>query len=252
MEETPRELLSGNKRTFTRKRVYLAVFCVLLLLAGIFFYAFRITTVEVVGSTYYTEEEIRERVMGSPLDSNSLLLYMKYRYIGIKEIPFVEKVTITRKGNHKVVLHVYEKSLTASVKYMGQYVYFDKDGIVLESQEEPIEGIPCIEGIPFSGFVLYEKLKVKDDSIFNRILDLSQLLSKYELDVEEICFNDEGDVILKSGNVKVYLGNREFYDEQIVALSEIFPKALEQNLSGEIDMENYSVGDEVIFKKREF
>ena len=163
----------------------------------------------------------------------------------------MEKVTITRKGNHKVSIHVYEKSLTASVKYMGQYVYFDKDGIVLECQEEPIEGLPCIEGLPFSGFVLYEKLKVEDDSVFNRILDLSQLLEKYELDVEKIRFKENGNVILRSGEVKVYLGNKEFYDEQIVALSEIFPKALEEKLSGDIDMENYSVGDEVILKKRD-
>ena len=72
-----------------------------------------------------------------------------------------------------------------------------------------------------------------------------------DLEVEKIRFTEEGDVILKSGNIKVYLGKREFYDEQMVALAEIFPKALEENLSGEIDMESYSVGDEVILKKRD-
>ncbi len=234
------------------KRFYLVVFLIILLLIGIFIFAFRVTTVEVTGSTYYTEEEIKEQVMESIWDQNSLLLYLKYRYIGIKDIPFVEKVTITRKGNHKVVIHVYEKTLTASVKYMGQYVYFDKDGIVLECLEEPVEGVPCIEGVPFSGFVLYEKLKVEDDAIFNKILNLSQLLEKYNLQVERIRFTVEDEVVLRSGNIRVFLGNKEFYDEQIVALSEIFPKALEQNLSGDIDMENYAVGDEVILKKRDF
>ncbi len=236
----------------TNKWIYVIVGCALLLATVIFFFTFRITTVKVTGNTYYTEEEIKDYVMRGVLDRNSLLLELKHRYLGMEAIPFVEKVTVTRKGNHKVVIRVYEKSLTASVKYMGQYVYFDKDGIVLESLSEPVKGVPCIEGISFSGFVLYEKLKVEDDGIFKRILDLSQLLEKYELKVEEIRFADDNEVVLKSGNVRVFLGNREFYDEQIVALSEIFPKAIEKNVSGDIDMENYAVGDKVILKQRDF
>ena len=164
----------------------------------------------------------------------------------------MQKVTVTRQGNHKVVINVYEKSLTACVKYMGQYICFDKDGIVLECSENLLEGVPCVEGLRFSGFLLFEKLKVEDEAVFNQILKLSQLLVDYKLIVEHIRFTKENEVILKSGNVKVLLGNQEFYDEQLVALTEIFPKALENNLSGEIDMKNYSVGDEVILKKRDF
>ena len=239
----------------TKKRhkwIYIVSCFVILLLLIVFFFSFRITTVKVTGNTYYTEEEIKDHVMGGVLEQNSLLWYLKYRYIGIEDMPFVEKITVTRKSNHKVVLRVYEKSLTASVKYMGQYVYFDKDGIVLEVLGEPIEGVPCIEGITFSGFVLYEKLQVEDEGVFKRILDLSQLLERYQLQVEEIRFAKDNEVVLRSGNVRVYLGNREFYDEQIVALSEIFPKALEQKMSGDIDMENYQVGDKVILKHRDF
>lgn len=232
--------------------IYGIVCGVVLLLILVFFLAFRITSVKVTGNTYYTDEEIKEHVMNGILEQNSLFLYLKCQYVGVEELPFVEKITITRKGNDKVVIRVYEKNLTASVKYMGQYVYFDKDGIVLESLSEPLEGVPCIEGISFDGFVLYEKLQVEEEGIFKRILDLSQLLEKYELQVEEIRFARDNEVVLRSGNVRVFLGNREFYDEQIVALSEIFPKALEQNLSGDIDMENYEVGDKVILKQRDF
>ena len=242
MEET-------NER---HKWIYMAVGLIAFFLFIIFFFAFRITTVKVTGNTYYTEEEIKEHVISGVLEQNSLLLYLKYRYVGIEDMPFVEKITVTRKGNNKVVIRVYEKSLTASVKYMGQYVYFDKDGIVLESLSEPIEGVPCIEGVTFSQFVLYEKLQVEDEGIFEKILDLSQLLERYKLQVEEIRFTKGNEVILQSGNVRVFLGNRAFYDEQIVALSEIFPKALEQNMSGDIDMENYEVGDRVILNQRDF
>lgn len=235
-----------------KKWIYRIAFPVLLLLIGIFFVSFRITTVKVTGNTYYTEEEIKEKVIGGILDNNSLLLYMKYRYIGLEKIPFVEKVTIARKNRHTIAIRVYEKSLTASVKYMGQYLYFDKDGVVLESTTEPLEGIPCIEGISFSGFVLYEKLEVEEEAIFVRILNLSQLLEKYNLEVEEIRFTSDGAVVLKSGKIRVFLGKQDFYDEQIVALADIFPKALKENLSGDIEMEDYQVGDEVILKQRHF
>ncbi len=241
-----------EEKISTHKWIYIVVLLTLFLLLGIFFFSFQITEVEVKGNNYYTDEQIKDYVMGGILDKNSVLLYAKYRYVGLKEIPFVQKVTVTRKGNHKVVIKVYEKSLTGCVKYMGQYVCFDKDGIVLECSEQLLEGVPCIEGLRFSGFLLFEKLKVEDEAVFNRILDLSQLLVDYNLVVEHIRFTKENEVILKSGNVKVFLGNREFYDEQLVALTEIFPKALENNLSGEIDMENYTVGDEVILKKRDF
>lgn len=235
-----------------RKWIYMAVCSGILLLFAVFFFTFRITEVKVTGTVYYTEEEIKNHVIDGILEQNSLLLYLKYRYIGIEDIPFVEKITVTREGNNKVLIRVYEKSLIASVKYMGQYVYFDKDGIVLETLSEPVEGVPCIEGITFSGFVLQEKLQVEDEGIFKKILDLSHILERYKIQVEEIRFSKDNEVVLRSGNVRVFLGNRAFYDEQIVALSEIFPSALEQNMSGDIDMQNYAVGDRVILKQRDF
>lgn len=236
----------------THKWTYIVVLSILILLLSIFFFSFQITEVEVKGNTYYTDQQIKDYVIEGIFDKNSVLLYAKYRHAGLKEIPFVQKVTVTKQGNHKIIINVYEKSLIACVKYMGQYICFDKDGIVLECSENLLEGVPYIEGVRFSGFFLFEKLKVEDEAVFNQILNLSQLLVDYKLVVEHIRLTKEKEVILKSGNIKVLLGNQEFYDEQLVALTEIFPKALKNNLGGEIDMKNYSVGDEVILKQRDF
>lgn len=38
----------------------------------------------------------------------------------------------------------------------GQYIYFDKDGMILETTNEKMDNIPCIEGISFTNFTLNE------------------------------------------------------------------------------------------------
>lgn len=221
----------------------------LILLFLFLFWGFRIHTVTVTGCSYYTEEEIKDMVFTSPMDYNSLVLYIKNKFIGTGEYPFIQKMTITRKGRNEVKIRVYEKALAGCVKYMNQYIYFDKDGIVLECSEEAIDSIPYITGIEYRSFTLYEKLKVSDEEIFDRILSLSQLVQKYEIPLDRIHFSKDGGVMLQTEGIKIYLGEQEFYDERVSCLAEILPTALKEGLKGKIYMENYTSGDDIIFHK---
>lgn len=234
-----------------RKR-YWKILILLALLVFLFlflFFGFRIQTVTVSGCSYYTEEEIRNMIFTSPWEYNSLVLYVKNKFIGTKEYPFIQKMTISRKGRHEVKIQVYEKALTGCVKYMNQFIYFDKDGIVLECAEKAIDNIPYITGIEYQGFTLYEKLKVSDEAVFNRILSLSQLLQRHEFPLDRIHFSEDGAVMLQTEKIKIYLGKREFYDEPVAALAEILPTILKKDLKGKIYMENYTTGDDIIFHK---
>lgn len=213
------------------------------------FFFFRIERVTVTGCSYYTEEEIKDMIFTSSMDYNSLYLYIKHKFIGTREMPFIQKLTITRKGSREVTIRVYEKALAGCVKYMNQYIYFDKDGIVLECAEKAIEGIPCVTGVEYQGFTLYARLEVADEGIFERILDLSQLLQKYEIFPDRIHFAKDGTVMLEVSGIKIYLGEQEFYDEQVASLAEVLPTAVEENLKGRIHMENYTSGQDIIFNK---
>ncbi|MSS63031.1 cell division protein FtsQ/DivIB [Velocimicrobium porci] len=219
----------------------------LILIAG-FFLSFRAKNIIISGCDHYTQEEMKDMLFESLFDNNTILFYMKYRYIGLKDIPFVQKITVKREGRNGLKIKVYEKTLVASIKYMGEYVYFDKEGTVLESSQEPVGGIPNIVGLHSKGFVLYESLQVKEKDIFAQILDLSQLLQRYNLEINKIRFNDQKEVELECNGIRIYLGKKDFYDEQIAALSEILPKAVDQKLKGVIHMENYTSGSEVILK----
>ncbi len=234
------------------KRQYVKVIIPVLALILLFLFLsvwYRIDTITVTGNNHYTDEDIKQMIFTSVLDENQLILSLKNKFVAREEIPFIQKIDVINKGHHGVKLRVYEKSLVACVKYMNQYIYFDKDGIVLECSEQAIEGIPYVTGIEYQGFTLYEKLTVEDNHVFACILDLAQLIQKYKLPVNRIHFSEDETVMLEAEGIKTYLGKREFYDEQMVALSEVLPQAIKEKLKGRIYMENYQAGDNILFHK---
>ncbi|MEG2774645.1 MAG: cell division protein FtsQ/DivIB, partial [Acetivibrio sp.] len=219
-----------------KNKLFLIVFPLFLIFILFFFLHNRIDTVEIKGCHIYSQEEIKKELIQGISDKNSILLYLKARYLGLKEIPYIEKVTVKRVNSHKVVLRVYEKSLIACVEYMSQYLYFDKDGVILDSSSEAIQGIPSVSGLNFSDFTIYEKLKVEETEIFEQILEISQIIKRYKLPIERIHFNERKEVSLVTSGIKIYLGKREFYDEPLAALSQVLPQTLKKNLKGSMNM----------------
>lgn len=210
---------------------------------------FKIDKVTITGNRYYTEEEIKKKVFSGHGTGNSLLLYLKYKYGNRVDIPFIEKIDVDMISNHEVQINVYEKSMVACIQYMGEYLYFDKDGIILESAPERKKGIPVISGVKFTAMNLNQKLEVEDDSIFETILDISQLVNRYQLKLQKVVFNQKGEVTLVTKKIKVLLGKQDSYDAQIAELSKLLPKAVKEKLNGTLNMKNFEEGQgQIIFK----
>lgn len=210
----------------------------------------QIKQVSVVGCTLYTEEEIKEKVIKDPVTKNTLGLYATYAFGKGEEIPFVDKIDVHVSSLNSVEIVIYEKTIVACFKYMGEYLYFDKDGVVVESSTVKKKGIPIIEGVNFLKMNLYEKMEVEDEDIFDRILGISQLLDKYKIDTDKVVFDAKRSVTLCTGKIKVKLGKKDSYDEQIAELSKLLPKAKKKKLEGTLDMENFREGqDRIIFRK---
>ena len=102
-------------------------------------------------------------------------------------------------------------------------------------------------GIKFGKFTLNEAFEVKDDSLFETIMNLSRLIKHYKVQVDQIKF-DGKNVTLYSGKVEVYLGQKEFYDDDMAALASVLKKTNKKGLSGTINMENFNSGDRIILK----
>ena len=62
-------------------------------------------------------------------------------------------------------------------------MYFDKDGIVVESSTDVYENVPEIDGLKFDSIVINNKLDVGNSEIYNTILALTQSFVKYDINV---------------------------------------------------------------------
>lgn len=225
-----------------RISILTAVFsCLFLLLAGAYFYIinnYKVTTVHVDGNIHYTNEEIIEMVMGGRFGDNSLFLSLKYRERGIEGVPFVETMDVDIEAKDTIRITVYEKALAGYVRYLGRYVYFDKDGIVVETSGEETAGIPQVTGLAFDHVVLYKPLPVDKPELFEEILNITQQLSKYDLSADRIYFDAGYQVTLYFGEAKVALGENKDINEKIMKLQHILPDLLGK--SGTLDMREYS------------
>lgn len=213
----------------------LAVTAVLLLaVSGIF----RITEVTVTGNEYYSNQEIVDFVLGDGYQRNTLYLYLHYRYGEHPVIPFVDDFEVTIDSPHSIRIRVYEKSIVGYVRYLGRNVYFDKNGTVVESSDEQMEGVPMIRGLYFDQLVMYQPLNVEDPKIFDTILDITQLLKKYDLNLDEIRFASGGELNLKLKEVRISLGAGDHLEEKIARIKQLEPDLADK--SGTLDMKNYT------------
>lgn len=205
---------------------------------------FTITDVTVSGNEHYTDQEIVDFVIQKPYEENSIFLFLKYNNKSVKDIPFVQQMNVEIKSPTSVKITVYEKALAGYVEYLGHYMYFDKDGIVVESSKIATPGIPFVTGLSFDHIVLYDKLPVEDDDVFILILNITQLLNKYDISTDRIFFDINGDITLYFGDARVYLGSSDYIDEKINEMHLLLPKL--EGYSGVLHMENYS-GDAGVF-----
>ncbi len=199
---------------------------------------FMVKTVIVDGNIHYSDEEIQEMVLGGKLGKNSLYLTLKYHNKQIEDVPFIETMDVAIVSYDTVKITVYEKTMAGYVEYMNQYFYFDKDGTVVESSNIKTLDIPQIKGLDFDHIVLLEKLPVEDETIFNHILDISQLLDKYGISAEQIYFDKDYKITLYFGDAKIKLGSTDYIDEKIMKLKMILPSI--EDKKGTLRMENYT------------
>ena len=225
-------------KTVKKLIVVLAALAVLFILGLSFAGVFRVQQVTVTGNAYYTKEEVVNLLLDEGSLQNTLLVYLRYKYQEHPEIPFIDDFEVTMDSWQSLKIRVYEKNMVGYVRYLGQDVYFDKDGIVVESSTQELEGIPQISGVTFDSLAIHQPLSVEDPTIFDTILSITKLLTKYDLDPDEIRFGAGGELFLQLGDVKVALGTGENLDEKISRL-----KQLEGDLkdkSGTLHMENYT------------
>lgn len=205
----------------------------------------KIEDVTITGNEWYTGEEIEDKILDSGRLSRTSAYQFVRQLMGKREmIPFVQDYKIVFDTPKSVEIIVYEKSIVGYVKYMGSYMYFDKDGIIVDSSAEPLAGIPEITGLRFGNIVLYKPLPVEDPKIFESILNLTQMLQNFGIKCDRIDYTGVREATLYLGNIKVVLGSDSEMNGKIAELNNMLPKIkakmTEEGIqSGTLYLDNY-------------
>ncbi len=225
----------------------LAIIAVILATVYYFISTYSIKTVYVEGNIHYTEEEIKEMVMDGPLGNNSLYLSFKYKNKGVEDVPFVDVMDVSVLSPDTIRITVYEKSLAGYIEFMDSYMYFDRDGYIVETSNVKTVGVPWIVGLDFDHVVLGEKIPVADDSVFASVMNITNLLNDFGLNADKIYFQSDLDIVLWFGDIRVMLGEGKNLQEKFTLISR-YLNTLEGQ-KGVWRMEDYSQeGDIAVFE----
>ena len=213
-----------------------------------------VAVVLLTGSDRYSAKQVEELLFTGRWGKNSAHAYFSDKFRPHIQIPFVEDYKVVFHNPLDVEVIIYEKSIVGYVSYMSSFMYFDKDGIVVESSGSQLPGVPWITGMEFGRIVLHRPLPVDDKNIFEEILNLTQQLSVYDIAVDRIQYDSHGQATLFIGKMEVTMGDHTDIDGKISTLNDIL-KAQPQltEISGTMKLDNYSEsnsGAGITFKKK--
>ena len=237
---SPAGELSPQEREERRKQgIRIRRMEILLLILGILLVLVtaRFQSIEITGNRRYSEEEIRAMLFPGSWDTDSFYQFLKEHTREHAEYPFIESYELHWKGPLKLKVRVREKNVVAYVGFMSSRFYFDRDGMVVESTQEPLEGVPRIEGLDFGSISLHKRISVKNDRVFHDIMNLTNALSELQISCESIRYDDSLNATLNLGDIRVKLGADQDMEEKISCLREILPKL--SGRRGELDLSTY-------------
>ena len=237
-------MIKEERRRKKRRKIglYILLILILLIAAGVFIVmnVFTVENVVVEGNELYSSTQIENMVLNDEYSWNSLYVDLKYRFVDIGEVPFVDTMEVSLDNPHTVHIRVYEKGMLGYlyINSIGQNAYFDKDGFVVETSTEVIDGVPKITGISCEEVVLYEKLQLENSDILRDLLNLTQTLKKYNLLPDESQYDSNMEPVLYYGTIQVKIGSEDNLSQKVVRLSIILPQL--DGLSGTLHLETWT------------
>ena len=241
-----------HKRNLKRILIFFGMAAAALVLALLAAANITIREMSVKGNEFYTNEEIRDMLFDTPLKRNTIYCYLNNRFGEHQTIPFVERYQIEFRSLSSVEVIVYEKNIVGYIEYLGSNLFFDRDGMIVESSSRVIEGVPIVSGLKLDHVILYQKLPVERQDVFEVLLNLTQLFERYEIKADKIFFDKNFNAQVMIDNITVRLGDDENLDLKIGELKNILPKLA--GLSGTLYLEGYqenSINTAYVFKKDE-
>ena len=231
-----------RKKQKKKKSILGTIVGVLVFLALAFLIIVKVCCVKnivVEGNKLYDASVIEKAVLNDKYCWNSLYVFLKYQFVDTQEIPFIDTMEISLENPTTLHIRVYEKGIMGYlyIPSISENAYFDKNGLVVETSKEEIDGVPQICGIDCDKVVLYEKLPI-DSGRLRELLTLTQALKRNKLLPDSVTFGREDEPELAYGDVHVLVGDMTLLTQKVERLSKIKPQLV--GMKGTLHLENWT------------
>lgn len=234
-----------------KKTQYPSLFFVIGIIIVILFFVVRVRNINVIGNTKYTKEQIIDTILDSNKNEYSTVVFIKYYFFKHKTLNFVDKYEIEWNNPFDINIIIYEKPIVGYIRYMSTNFYFDKDGYITEIGDEIDKKVPEFKGMFFDNLSLNTKITISDKDILNSMLNITENIDNFDLDVFLVEYNTINEIKAYIGNIEVLLGNNENMEIKFSTLNDIYPQI--SDLSGILDLSSAKenmLNEQYIFKKR--
>ncbi len=192
---------------------------------------------------YYNQRDI-EIIMGISDSTHILEITQDKIDKAKKQLPFLEELKIEKIFPNQAIIIVTERIPVAYLNFTGRYLLINKEGIVLDEQQERYLALPVIEGIKVENFVLGENIAILDDEKMLVMEIILKELEKYDMieDIATINISNLDEIHLYIKKLDVIMGNIDDFGRKIAWLSNIY----EDYTIGILDLSNIVSGSAVL------
>ena len=188
LDEIKKRIEKRRKEKIARKRKArykrIAILSISVTVIGLIIFSFSsfftVDSIEVVGNSFFSTEEIINMAHASP--GKNLLYHPDKKNIVkyLKQNPYIESAEVSRKLPSTLVIKVKERTQVGAILYDDDYLIIDKNGILLrKTQTEP--KLTLIQGVVVKKIKLGEQIVTKDDEVFEQTLNLLNLMLNGDL-----------------------------------------------------------------------
>lgn len=230
MEEIGYYQKKPQKKGIDQKIVIALVLAVVVIACVLFSPLFAVKEIQVEGASQFTTAELCEKIGLSKGDN--LFLFSKGRAEKtLEESPYIASAKLSAKLPNTMKIKLKERKTRGYVPYMGAYLYIDEQGRVLEVADSCRDALPLVKGLKFDSFTDGEILPVENTEALDVVLQISQLMEKYELLdlVVEIDVSDPKDIYAYVNQVQIHLGDMTNGDMKIQYMEQIVKKIPEED-----------------------
>ena len=174
---------AADKKKRGRKRTKI-ILSIIVFVVGMLVFSFSsffdVDSIDVVGNSYFTAEEIINMAHAEPgknllyhPDKGSITKYLEAN-------PYIKKAKVSRGLPSTLIITVEEREQIGAIKYDDDYLIIDDTGLLLR-KTRTVPKVTVIQGIKIKKIEAGSELGVKNEELFQQTLDILKAMKEHDM-----------------------------------------------------------------------